>query len=144
MSPETLADTARIVAPLLNRPRWLPHPSLLQQCQHHFCALQVLQVLEAVCDQGTLADAAQLVGPFLSALCAAAGDAKSREGAWRGPLPATRAPLNISLTRRVLAQAMCAAAAHPSPPAGPDRTAVRGCMMSACLPGGQWMRGADL
>ena len=70
------------------------------------CVLQVLEVLEAVCDHGTLADAAQLMGPFLSGLCAAAGEAKAAEGMWRVPLPATRAPLSVSPTRGVLAPAM--------------------------------------
>lgn len=68
--------------------------------------LQVLEVLEAVCDQGMLADAAQLVYPFLSGLCAAAGEAKAAEGAWRVPLPATRAPLSVSPTRGVVAPVM--------------------------------------
>ena len=76
---------------------------LHQRCS---CALQVLEVLEAVCDQGTLADAAQIMGPFLSGLCAAAGEAKAVEGMWRVLLPATRAPLSVSPTRGVAAPVM--------------------------------------
>ena len=59
-----------------------------------------------MCDQGPLAHAAQLMDPFLSGLCAAAGEAKAAEGAWRVPLPATRGPLSVSPTRGVLAPVM--------------------------------------
>ncbi|KAK9818990.1 hypothetical protein WJX81_007496 [Elliptochloris bilobata] len=84
-----------------NKPRYPLTLCLLSTCRFFPHFFQVLEVLEALCDQGQLlADAAALVGPFLTSLCATAAGSEAHSGAWRVPLPATRAPLNVSPTRR--------------------------------------------